>query len=262
MGLDAETERIWEEFQVEVPRWMMQSTEYIVELRSIADAIADYHTDAAIANNAGIATQVMGVVTGIVGIVAAPFTSGTSLILTGLPSCEHPWLSTSLLWSAREVTTSKMLQFFSSWVFFYSWTLFTGMKKTSRVTGCPEYLPLALRSATRHPQTPTDPLRTFSKFESEENSVNSWITSYSGTGALQTILHYTLQLQFLFLMLKYIYSQHPFQLSKPPSTKMLCKMFLFKPKVCCLHQTDPKVLASRKQTAPHKTCHSSMVAQQ
>lgn len=63
---------------------MMQSTEYIVELRSIADAIADYHTDAAIANNAGIATQVMGVVTGIVGIVAAPFTSGTSLILTGV----------------------------------------------------------------------------------------------------------------------------------------------------------------------------------
>ncbi|XP_032897027.1 uncharacterized protein LOC116985957 [Amblyraja radiata] len=83
MGLDAETERIWKKFQVEVPRWMKQSTEYIVELRSIADAIVDHHTDVIIAKNEGTKTQTVGGIIGITGLVAAPFTFGISLLLSG-----------------------------------------------------------------------------------------------------------------------------------------------------------------------------------
>ncbi|XP_055486289.1 uncharacterized protein LOC129693503 [Leucoraja erinacea] len=83
MGLDAETKRNWQKFHVEVRQWMKKSTEFIVELRSIADAIVDYHKDVIIAKKEGTKTQGLGGVIGFTGLVAAPFTFGASLLLTG-----------------------------------------------------------------------------------------------------------------------------------------------------------------------------------
>ncbi|XP_032891484.1 apolipoprotein L3-like [Amblyraja radiata] len=84
MGLDAKLERKWKEFQTEVPWCTKQATKYIVELRTIADDIDNYHQGATIANIAGTSTGALGGILTIAGIVAAPFTMGTSLVLTGV----------------------------------------------------------------------------------------------------------------------------------------------------------------------------------
>lgn len=76
--------KIWDELHVDFPEWIMQSTECIVELRLIADSIDDYHQSASKANWMGTFTGAVGGIVSIAGIIAVPFSMGTSLVLTGV----------------------------------------------------------------------------------------------------------------------------------------------------------------------------------
>uniref|UniRef100_A0A4W3IRU0 Uncharacterized protein n=1 Tax=Callorhinchus milii TaxID=7868 RepID=A0A4W3IRU0_CALMI len=62
-------------------KWMSNS---IQELREIADDIDQYHRDATIASVAGSSASAVGGILTAAGIIAAPFTSGTSLVLSGV----------------------------------------------------------------------------------------------------------------------------------------------------------------------------------
>ncbi|XP_059819470.1 apolipoprotein L3-like [Hypanus sabinus] len=69
--------------QSEISLWPIQVTEYIVELRQIANSIDEVHATATKANIAGSITGAVGGILSIVGLVASPFTMGSSLLLTG-----------------------------------------------------------------------------------------------------------------------------------------------------------------------------------
>ncbi|XP_041047549.1 apolipoprotein L3-like [Carcharodon carcharias] len=59
-------------------------TGYIMNLRRIADGIDSFHKDATIANVTGSSVGIVGGALSIAGLIAAPFSAGASLILTGV----------------------------------------------------------------------------------------------------------------------------------------------------------------------------------
>ncbi|XP_041039937.1 apolipoprotein L3-like [Carcharodon carcharias] len=85
--LKAELEKRAENCQLfakQFPAWRDQTRGYIKELQEVADSIDEYHRGATIANVTGASAAVVGGVLSITGIIASPFTSGTSLGLSAL----------------------------------------------------------------------------------------------------------------------------------------------------------------------------------
>ncbi|XP_038648928.1 apolipoprotein L3-like [Scyliorhinus canicula] len=71
-------------FVKEFPHWRDQTQGYVKELQEIADSIDEYHRGASIASVTGSSAGVLGGILSISGIIASPFTSGTSLGLSAL----------------------------------------------------------------------------------------------------------------------------------------------------------------------------------
>ncbi|XP_072112838.1 apolipoprotein L6-like [Mobula birostris] len=84
MGFDQDLAKKMNELQTEIQQWTEQSLKYITELRVIADCIDEYHADTTKTNIAGSATGVVGGMLSIAGLIASPFTLGSSLVLTGM----------------------------------------------------------------------------------------------------------------------------------------------------------------------------------
>ncbi|GCB82627.1 hypothetical protein scyTo_0022040, partial [Scyliorhinus torazame] len=71
-------------FVKQFPHWRDQTQGYVKELQEIADSIDEYHRGATIASVTGASAGVLGGILSISGIIASPFTSGTSLGLSAL----------------------------------------------------------------------------------------------------------------------------------------------------------------------------------
>ncbi|XP_069779615.1 apolipoprotein L5-like isoform X2 [Narcine bancroftii] len=71
-------------FQILFLKWIKQSTAYMTELRMIANFIEDYHRGATIVNIAASSAGLAGGILSIIGLIIAPFTTGDSLVLTGV----------------------------------------------------------------------------------------------------------------------------------------------------------------------------------
>ncbi|XP_055486365.1 uncharacterized protein LOC129693597 [Leucoraja erinacea] len=91
-------------------KWQCRMTGYIRELQEIANSIDRYHKGATIANVTGSSAGAVGGVLTFAGIIAAPFTAGSSLILTAVgASIGGAGVVTNLTASITEyVTRSKM----------------------------------------------------------------------------------------------------------------------------------------------------------
>ncbi|XP_059814351.1 apolipoprotein L5-like [Hypanus sabinus] len=83
MEIDLTIERIWKEILLDAPDWLKKSSDYVVELRLMADSIDEYHKDATKANFTGTCVGAVGGILSIAALVA-PFTAGSSLVLAGL----------------------------------------------------------------------------------------------------------------------------------------------------------------------------------
>ncbi|XP_038649027.1 apolipoprotein L2-like [Scyliorhinus canicula] len=81
IGLEKITQSV-QDFVKRFPGWKSQIDGRIRELQEIAKSIDTFHRGSTIANVTGSSMSVVGGVLTIVGIIAAPFTAGTSLVLT------------------------------------------------------------------------------------------------------------------------------------------------------------------------------------
>uniref|UniRef100_UPI00398EEA29 apolipoprotein L3-like n=1 Tax=Pristiophorus japonicus TaxID=55135 RepID=UPI00398EEA29 len=76
--------KIVKKFLKQFPTWQKEMTEYSMKLREIAQDIDEFHKAATIANVAGSSVGIAGGALTIAGLIASPFTFGTSLVLTGV----------------------------------------------------------------------------------------------------------------------------------------------------------------------------------
>ncbi|XP_067834599.1 apolipoprotein L3-like isoform X2 [Heptranchias perlo] len=76
-----------EHFANEFPQWENRMTGHINELQKIANSIDQYHKGAKIANVTGSSAGAVGGILTLGRIIAAPFTAGTSLVLTAVGAC-------------------------------------------------------------------------------------------------------------------------------------------------------------------------------
>ncbi|XP_072434985.1 apolipoprotein L3-like [Chiloscyllium punctatum] len=71
-------------FVKQFPDWRDQTQEHIKELKEIAEIIDEYHRGATIASITGTSAAIVGGVLSVTGLIASPFTSGTSLGLSAV----------------------------------------------------------------------------------------------------------------------------------------------------------------------------------